>query len=100
MMLFGEIMKNSIDPQIVREFLNAFEEVFHSDWDHTKSMLGIESETEAQRIAAREMGLETIPLIADDGTFIHPKVDDEVEDWGNRGRLLAAYRNLKNATPQ
>jgi hypothetical protein len=91
-------MKTSVDAQIVKEFLDAFEAVFHSDWAHTKSILGIESETEAQKVAAKEMGLETIPFIAEDGTFIDPRVEDEVEDWGNRGRLLAAYRNLKTAT--
>ena len=81
----------------VQEFVAAFEEVFDRDWAHTRSMLGIHSETPEQKKAAVEMGLESIPVIADDGTFLHPKVEDEVEDWGNRGRLLAAYRELKKA---
>jgi hypothetical protein len=81
-------------PDEVREFLDAFEQVFDRDWPYTKQILGIWDETEDQKRAAAESGLETIPIIADDGTFIHPKVEDEVEDWGNRARLLAAYRAL------
>jgi hypothetical protein len=81
--------------EAVREFLNAFEEVFDRDWAYTKQMLGIQDETEEQKRAAAQIGLETIPVIADDGTFIHPKVEDETEDWGHRGRLLAAYRALR-----
>jgi hypothetical protein len=79
----------------VREFLDAFEEVFDRDWAYTKEMLGIRGETEEQKRAAAEFGLEPIPVVADDGTFIHPRVEDEGEDWGNRGRLLAAYRALR-----
>jgi hypothetical protein len=62
-------------------------------------MLGIKSETEEEKRAAAKLGLETIPVIADNGTFVNPKVHDEVEDWGNRGRLLAAYRALRKHTP-
>jgi nitrogenase molybdenum-iron protein alpha/beta subunit len=91
-------MSSPVNPKVVKEFLDAFEEVFDRDWAHTKSMLGIRAETEEQKKAAAKLGLETIPIVAEDGTFVHPKVDDEVEDWGNRGRLLAAYRALKNAT--
>jgi len=80
----------------VREFLDAFEEVFDRDWTYTKEMLGIRDETEAQKAEAAKLGLESVPIIADDGTFVHPKVDDEVEDWGNRARLLSAYRALRN----
>jgi hypothetical protein len=83
------------NPESVREFLAAFEEVFDRDWAHTKSMLGIHVETEAQKKAAAKLGLETIPIIAEEGTFLAPKVEDEIEDWGNRGRLLEAYRKLK-----
>ena len=79
----------------VQEFLNAFEEVFHQDWAYTKQMLGIHSQTEEQKQACAKAGLEEIAIIADDGTFINPKVEDEMEDWGNRARLLTAYRALK-----
>lgn len=81
---------------LVIEFLNAFEDVFDSDWVYTKRMLGIQDTTEEQRQAVAALGLEAIPVVADDGTFLHPGIDDEVEDWGNRGRLLSAYRALKN----
>jgi len=83
----------------VRDFLDAFEEVFDRDWAYTKEMLGIQGETADQEAAAAEFGLETIPIIADDGTFVHPKVEDEDENWGNRARLLAAYRALRKELP-
>lgn len=79
----------------VREFLDAFEDVFDRDWSYTKEMLGIRGQSEEQKQACAELGLEDIPIIANDGTFIHPKVEDEVENWGNRARLLTAYRMLK-----
>jgi hypothetical protein len=89
----------SAHPDRVREFLDAFEEVFDRDWTYTKEMLGIQDETPAQKAEAAKFGLEAIPLIADDGTFVHPKVKDEVEDWGNRARLLEAYRALRKEMP-
>ena len=89
----------SAHPDKVREFLDAFEEVFDRDWTYTKQMLGIHGEKEEQKRACVEAGLETIPIIADDGTFVHPKVEDEVEDWGNRARLLQAYRALRKELP-
>ena len=82
----------------VREFLNAFEEVFHQDWAYTKQKLDIHGQTEEQKKACAEAGLEEIAIIADDGTFVNPKVEDEMEDWGNRARLLTAYRALKKET--
>ena len=83
----------------VREFLEAFEEVFDKDWAHTKQMLGIRGDTVEEKRSTTEVGLETIPIISEHGTFIHPKIDDETEDWGNRGRLLAAYRALRRDLP-
>ena len=82
-------------PDRVREFLYAFEEVFDRDWACTKGMLGIRGETTEQQAAAAKLGLEIIQIISPDGTFIHPKVTDELEDWENRARLLEAYRTLK-----
>lgn len=79
----------------VQEFLDAFEDVFDRDWAYTKEMLGMRAETPAQKAVAAKLGLKTVPIIAEDGTFIDPKVEDEVEDWGNRARLLAAYRALR-----
>jgi hypothetical protein len=79
----------------VRDFLEAFEEVFDTDWSYTKEMLGIRDETPEQKRAAREMGLETIPIVSEEGTFLRPGVDDETEDWGHRGMLLRRYREVK-----
>jgi len=39
-----------------------------------------------------EMTRDSIGAIAPDATFIRPNVDDEFNNWGNRGSLLAAYR--------
>jgi hypothetical protein len=80
----------------VREFLDAFEKVFGTDWQYTKSMLGIRDETPEQAEAARQMGWETIHIIAPEGTFLEPRVDDEIENWGHRGMLLERYRRLKS----
>jgi hypothetical protein len=79
--------------------LDAFEEVFDRDWVYSKQMLGIRDATKEQKEAAAAAGLETIPIIAEDGSFVNPKVEDEVEDWGNRARLLDAYRALKKTLP-
>lgn len=79
----------------VQEFLEAFEEVFDRDWGYTKEMLGIRDMTDEQKREYAKAGIEPIWIIHDDGTFIQPKVKDEVEDWGNRARLLDAYRALK-----
>ena len=87
------------EPDLIREFLDAFEEVFDRDWNYTKQMLGIRNETEEQKRTAAASGMQTIPIVAEDGTFVHPKVKDEVEDWGNRARLLAAYRALRKEVP-
>lgn len=89
-------MNTHLEIRKVREFLDAFEEVFDRDWSYTKEMLGIRKEADDQKSAAAELGLEIVPIIADDGTFIYPKVENEVEDWGNRAKLLSAYRALRN----
>lgn len=80
----------------MREFIEAFETVFDADWEYTKSMLGIREESAEQKAFAEKMGLEGIDFIAPSGTFLHPQVDDEVEDWGNRGLLLQRYRRIKH----
>ena len=79
----------------IQKFTNAFEQVFDKDWSYTKEQLGIQGETAEQKENAIANGLETIVRISDDGTFINPNVDDEVEDWGYRGQLLSEYRHLK-----
>lgn len=80
----------------IRDFIKAFEEVFDKDWTYSKQMMGVIEETEEQRENGRKMGLETIEMISPDGTFLHPKVEDETEDWGNRAKLLEAYKELKD----
>lgn len=77
------------------EFIRLFEEVFHDDWKHSKIMMGIRDEDQETKERNRAMGQESIDIIASHGTFIDPKVEDETEDWGNRGALLAKYRELK-----
>ena len=87
-------MNSNLNNSIVK-FLDLFEEVFDRDWEYSKAMMGIRDETEEQKRTAREMGLESIEIISSDGTFINPKVEDEIEDWGNRGALLRECRKLK-----
>lgn len=58
-------------------FVSMFELVFDNDWEVSKSIL-----TDPKH------------FIDDSGTFIWPLVDDECNDWANRGSLLAAYRDL------
>jgi hypothetical protein len=89
------VMNKSINSDVLNDFLDAFEEEFHRDLAYTKEMLGIPIESEEQKMAAQVMGLESIPVISEDGTFLEPLVEDETENWGHRGRLLAAYRTLK-----
>ena len=86
----------------VAEFVAAFETVFGDDWEYTKSMLGIVPDPEGDALCTKMIGDalgEPNPTIrhdvSPDGTFIDPKIDDIVEDWGNRARLLDAYRALK-----
>ncbi|MDW3195522.1 MAG: hypothetical protein R8G66_24305 [Cytophagales bacterium] len=81
----------------IRAFLNAFEEVFDRDWQYSKEMMGIRDLSEKDKEQDRAMGLESIEVISSEGTFLNPNVDDEIEDWGNRGALLQAYRQLKES---
>jgi hypothetical protein len=60
--------------------------------------LGIGKQTEEQKKAVAklaELGLVLVPSMPEGTTFINPEIEDEFEDWHNRGRLLAAYRALK-----
>lgn len=69
------------DPELtkaVAEFIWAFEQVFHHDWPYASAML-----------------LPANGMIAEDGTFLEPRVADEGEDWGHRAILLERYRKLK-----
>ena len=84
----------------VRDFHQSFEAVFGSDWQYTKSMLGISDDTPEQADASRQLGLESIPVIATTGTFLAPGINDKGEDWGHRGMLLDRYRRLKRLIQQ
>ncbi len=92
-------MDNDLENSISK-FIEVFEQVFDKDWSYTKERLSIEDETEEQRRNSIVAGLETIYFISSNGTFINPKVEDEAEDWGNRGALLNEYRRLKNLLSQ
>lgn len=76
--------------EAIKKFMESFEQVFDKDWDYTKEQLGVYEETEQQK------QMEGIYIIDPNGTFLNPKVEDEIEDWGHRGNLLQEYRNLKN----
>jgi len=59
------------------DLVGAIDLVFDHDWDFTKSALeGIDS------------------FVSADGTFLEPNVADERDNWGNRGGLLDAYREV------
>ena len=60
-----------------RDFLDAFETVFHVDWEETRSRIGDDC------------------FISSSGTFIEPGFADESDNWATRGRLLSCYRALK-----
>ncbi len=81
--------------ETINEFIITFEQVFDKDWNYTKEQLGIAEETQEQKQNTIEAGFESIFFISPGGTFLNPKVEDETEDWGYRGKLLIEYRKLK-----
>jgi hypothetical protein len=56
------------------EFMDSFQLVFDQDWDKTEHSI-------------REGGYIN-------GTFLNPEVEDESNNWWNRGSLLWKYREL------
>ena len=60
-------------------FLDSFELVFDNDWVKTKSCME-----------------DSEYFISAAGTFVHPQVDDESNNWANRRILLEHYRELRN----
>lgn len=79
MPLFGKQPPMADDPELIealRQFVGAFEVLFHHDWEYAKIMIGDEEEG---------------------CTFLKPGLDDETEDWGSRGELLEKYRKLRAA---
>lgn len=67
---------------ILKEFLESFELVFDEDWDYTQLNLGVDAQEPRTSIAPK-------------GTFLRPGVHDESNNWGNRGTLLAGYRQVR-----
>lgn len=66
----------------LRSFLDSFELVFgETDWETTRDIIKSDS---------------LKYYIHQNGTFIDPGVDDESNNWWNRGSLLSAYRRLKH----
>lgn len=72
---FSEELGGLLDS--TRQFVELFELVFDLDWEMTQTWI--------------RNGKH---MISEEGTFIHPMVDDESNDWSNRGSLLAHYRDL------
>jgi hypothetical protein len=64
---------------LISNFLTSFHAVFENDWVHTIQCLDPEWLKHS---------------IAPGATFINPNVADEQNNWGNRGSLLASYREL------
>jgi hypothetical protein len=62
-----------------RSFVDHFELVLDNDWQMTRDCLA-----------------NPTYLIDPNGTFLQPGVDDESNNWTNRGALLASYRRLKS----
>jgi hypothetical protein len=66
----------------LRSFIDSFEVVFgESDWWLTKEAISGE---------LAEYNIHP------NGTFLEPGVEDESNNWANRGSLLASYRFLKH----
>ncbi|MDT7855091.1 hypothetical protein RQM47_00380 [Rubrivirga sp. S365] len=63
--------------QALGAFASSFELVFDNDWDVTKDRIADEH------------------FVSPSGTFINPSVEDEHNNWANRGSLLADYRRLR-----
>lgn len=66
-------------------FLEHLEAVFHMDWDKTKGCIG---------------GEDDYDFIAKEGTFLKPLVEDESNNWWNRGSFLSRYRHLRQILRQ
>ena len=68
----------------LERFVYAFEAVFDNDWEFTKTALGGDG----------------IHHLVPGKSFLEPGVEDEGNNWGNRGALLRAYRELLAAMAQ
>lgn len=62
--------------EVLQTFLDLLYLLFHDDWDY-----------------ARDLCAD--PLFIDPaGTFLDPRVDDDSNNWANRGAFLEAWRRL------
>lgn len=66
------------------EFMDAFELVFGGDWEYSKFAIGCPHECAG-----------TNYNFGPGGTFLAPGVEDESNNWFNRGYLLHSYRKLR-----
>jgi hypothetical protein len=64
----------------LEQFIFGLETVFHEDWGMTRDCLSGPN-----------------PLISAKGTFLYPNVEDQSDNWGNRGGFLHRYRAVKRA---
>ena len=64
---------------LLAEFMSSFELVFRDDREFSRGCL---------RDDSQEL------FIAPRGTFLNPGIDDESNNWANRGHLLDVYRRL------
>lgn len=76
-------LKNNSEPnniefmKLLRNFISSYWGTFDADWDFTINCL--------ENIRS---------YVGINGTFIQPNVDDESNNWGNRGPLLDSFREL------
>jgi hypothetical protein len=68
--------------QASEHFTKMFELVFDNDWGFTQTLL-------------KEENIDS--FIRFDRTFLKPGVEDESNNWANRGALLQAYREMREA---
>lgn len=62
---------------LLPEFIYSLNLVFDNDWEATKDRIISES------------------FITEDGTFLDPNIDDESNNWWNRGSFLSRYRKIR-----
>jgi len=74
--------KKALENQLA-DLVDRMELVLHFDWEFTKEALS--GETQEQFIQ---------------NTFLQPGVEDEANNWGNRGSLLRSYRDAKRLLGQ
>jgi hypothetical protein len=64
---------------LLTEFMSSFELVFDNDWEFSQGCLRDDWQQH---------------FIVPGGTFLNPGVNDESNNWANRGHLLDVHRRL------